>query len=939
MRAPWWAAALLLTAPAVAQPVLVRLGNHEHFGRVVFEFPKPQPFALERSGNAVVLQFPGGGDVPDGAGAARNIAAVTGGGGMATLTVSTAAHVKALTIGNRVVVDVSDHAAAKPGSSSQAVGQATNGQAGPSSFHDRDGPPAMPAPGALPQAVPLSPITGPVEAVMPIVVPHASEVIPSPPTAPPSTLALAALRRTPGHGTALVIPFDTSVGVAAFPHGQEAWLVFDDRRPIDWHEIGNDADFQDATVELLPSATLIKIRLHGHRRLHLERKAEGWSVQADDAGDNGQAVMPTISPSRLLFPVTGPSQVVVVPDPATGRNLLVGSLRAFGPGVPTTIRAPEFTVVPSWQGLVVEPVSDRTSMRPVLQGFTVETGSTLSPSLENGQSPASAAALTRRFDISGDPVATLLRRLQTQTQDEGQAPSQSRLELRKATVQTMLALGLGVEAQSLLRLAITDDPRAVADLDLNGLAGIAAIVSGRLSEAGGLDAAGLSGTDDVALWRAVRAAMVDEKSPEAAQAFAATVGLVLGYPSALRNRLLPIAAETMVNGGASKAADALLAQLSEEPLLAMARAMRLEQKGETAPALTLYDALADGRDRLASARAATRAILLRLATGAVTPGEAGDALERHLNSWRGDAREQALRLQLAAILADAGRWRDAFRALKETAQLYPDNAQSINARAAELFDRMLRGPGAANAKPLDLVTLVEENADLVAKSGLADLAPLLADKLVALDLPDRAGPLIERMIAGTPVGATRAGLGSRLAAMQLASGDAVAAAAALGKTDQPDLPPALAEERGLLEARIAASRHDIAGAIAILARVGTAGADELSAAILGENGDWQAAALALNRVVVRTLPDRGALTAEQQDLVLRLASAQSRAGDDAALSKLGKENALRISGARADIFRLLTSAPVTAADDLRRSGQELATLREIPTAMAAIGRR
>ena len=163
------------------------------------------------------------------------------------------------------------------------------------------------------------------------------------------------------------------------------------------------------------------------------------------------------------------------------------------------MRAPEFAVVPSWQGLVIEPISDHIAMRPVPLGFTVETGGSLSSMSEPAAALTAAAVFTRRFDFPADPVPTLLRRLQAQTQDEGQAPAQSRLTLRKATVQTMLALGLGVEAQSLLRVALADDPRASADPDLNGLSGIAALLSGRPAEAGGLDAEGILGMDDVTL--------------------------------------------------------------------------------------------------------------------------------------------------------------------------------------------------------------------------------------------------------------------------------------------------------------------------------------------------------------------------------------------------------------------------------------------------------
>ena len=626
-----------------------------------------------------------------------------------------------------------------------------------------------------------------------------------------------------------------------------------------------------------------------------------------------------------------------MPDPDTGRNLLVGTLKAVGPGVPATFHVPEFAIEPSWQGVVVDPVSDRTVLRAVQEGFAVETGSELSPQFNSGAALASAALLTRRFDFPTDPVPVLMRRLQAQVQEEGQAAPQSRLSARKAAAQTMLALGLGPEAQSLLNLAVTEDPRAAMDPDLSGLTAIAALLSSRPQEAGGLDNPALSGTDEVALWRAVRLAMTNEASSEAAQAFSTTAPLVLAYPSALRTRLLPLVAETMVAGGAQPAADALLARLPEDPLLTFARAARLEQKGDTAGALTLYDALASGRDRLASARAGTRASLLRLASGAISPSDAVEALERGFEDWRGDARERDLRLRTADIAAQAGKWRTAFSILKETAQLFPDDASMIGARLTARLGDLLHGPGSGTIKPLDLVALAEDNSAFLAKADTPDMMVLLSDKLTALDLPQRAGPVIEQIASSLPQGPSRAALGARLAAIRLGEGDGAGAAAALAATDAADLPFDVRQQRGLVDARVHALAHDTTGAVAILTALGTQAADELRAKLLADGADWHGAAAALADLAAGTLPEDGPLSPEQQDLLLRLASTQSRAGDNAALLALGRRQAGRLSGARADMFRLLTSAPVTSVSELHRAEGEIALARAVPTALAAVG--
>ncbi len=959
MRRFLWALPLLASAPVMAQPVSVRLGLHDGFGRVVFEFPQPQSFTTERAGNAVVLHFPNGGSIPDADGSVRNVAAVTGGGGMATVTIRPGARLRMTRMGNRVVVDVLDPAPVRPVAPRAALARAEAKSATPPPLV----PPAQPTAAlqpAPPQLAPLQPDLPQHGAPTPLAEPPpaapallaAAPPLPMPPqarTATPSSdavlaapLGLAATIVDPPAGTqgsAAMLPFGPSVAAAAFRHGDEAWIVFDDRRPLDLAGLAGDPAFAGASVELLPSATVLRVKLPQPRSMKLERRPDGWSMIAVEAATAASAVMPVTKPSRMLFAVASPGTVVAVPDAETGRNLLVGTLVAAGPGVPVAIRVPEFTVVSSWQGIVIEPVSDRTSMHPVREGYAVETGATMSPSSETGTALADAAVLTRRFDFQPEPVVGLLRRLQAQVQDIGEAAPQARLAPRKAAAQTMLSLGLGAEAQSLLRVAVAEDPRAAADPDANGLAAIAALLSSRPQEAGGLDAAGLAGSDEITLWRAVRDSMAEEGSAKAAQAFAATAGLVMAYPTALRSRLLPIAAETMVEGGASKAADALLAALPDEPLLAFARAVRLQQKGDTAAALTLYDALSIGRDRLTSARASTRATMLRLSSGAISLATAAEALERGFEDWRGDARERDLRLQTAEIEAKAGHWRKAFAVMKETAELFPESGAAVAAHMTAMLSELLHGPASGTIAPLDLVTLAKENAGFIAKSESAGMALLLADKLVALDLPQRAAPVIEQLAEAAPPGPDRAALGARLATLRLGEGDAAGAGAALGTTQAADLPAALQEERDLLDARVHAQQHDIAGASAILSKAGTQAADELRAKVLGDSGDWHGAALALGDLASRTLPDSGPLDQGQQDLLLRLASAQSRAGDEVALRALGVRQAGRVPGARGVMFRLLTAAAVASVADLRRGGAEIAMAKALPTSLAAIGAR
>ena len=953
-------AALSVQAQA-AEPVAIRFGGHGSFDRVVFEFATDTKYSVEQAPESAVIHFTAKVSIPDLHTASATIKGVRGGDSVATVALAPGAELKFMQIDRRIVLDVrpAHTATVAPGLvSPKQLSPSTAKQAPPPSkvtpavLDDKARPipprvltSSVPARSSVDVAEPNQAVAvpAPVIAVAQTnavsVQPNQSPSTPDRPAVAPISLDATVIDTSLNPGaTAVLLPFDQDVGAAAFRHEAEAWIVFDEARPIEAASFQDQPAFAGATVQVLPAGTVLRLPLQRDQRVGLRRVAKGWIVTIGSSpGPTGTAILPSVQADRLVFPVGAVGHVVAVTDRGTGENLQVGTLRATSPGVPVPYRAPEFNILPSWQGVVAEFLSDRASLRDIPEGFAVETGMPLSPTSNTTRAFANAAVLTRRFDFPALPVPSLLHRLQAQMADQGAAPPQGRLLPREAAAQTMIALGMGPEAESLLQLAEAEDPHASDDPDVQGLIGIAALLSGRLSEADGILNPGLDGSDEVSLWRAVLAADRQDASPAAASMFSTSIKLILSYPTALRDRLLPLAAETMANGGATAAADELLTTLQDEPRLALARAIRFEAKGDAAGARSLYKALAMGRDRLVSARAAARAVRLDLTTHTISPAEAADELERGFLDWRGDARERDLRLEVVDLRAKAGQWRRAFSLLRETAALYPEDMPAFRDRTTKLLTTLLRDDQASSISPLDLVTLAEENAEEAAKAAPDEVTALLADRLMALDLPKQAEPVFERMMMAAADGPGKATLGASLASIRLGEGDVSGAEAALSASDAPSLPAALAEQRGLLSARLRAKSHDVTGASAILASLNTAAADDLRSTILADAGDWRGSEASLRSLTDRSVPATGQLTPFQQDLLLRLASAEARAGDDDAARDLGVRESSRVLPPRSDMFRLLTAAAVSGPGDLQRSAGELAMARSIPAALAAIG--
>jgi hypothetical protein len=959
VRSLAWGLVALLACPTLAPAladgdtnVAVRVGTHDGYGRVVFDLPSRSDYHVTQQGQRVVVQFDGNLTISTARGVPRNVISITGGAGQAELVMAPGTSLHSWRLGDMVVIDVLDREAAG-GASAEKQAAAKPAAIGPPPPPDAPRAPSVatePTPAAPPVLKPGPPATPPTsEAAKPQaeVPAAASQTPPSAPAPPPpeapqptpdASVAETATQPATTSEPGLVVPADPQLGVAVFRRGNTAVIVFDRPRTIDTDPLRDDPVFATAAVQTLPTATVIRVQLDAGKALSVTRLARAWQITTVATEPRLRPIQATVADDRLALPAASGGSVVSIEDPMTGATLLVGTQRREGQGVPAQHRAPEFTLLPTWQGVAVEPIADSVILRPTPQGFVLGDGLALSPRSDVVDQLAHAAGLTRQYDFPNQPIAVLLQRLQRQIAEDVTTKPLARGPSRQAIARTMIALGFGAEAGAILHMAAADDPHVAGSPDNPALASIAALLAHRPSEADGLLDARLPEADDVALWRAVRLAQLQEGSSAAAAMLAATLPLLLAYPAEIRDRLLPLIAETLVDGGETDAAAALLDARKDDSALEFARAMLQEARGDTAKALASYEQLARSRDQLVHARAARRVVELRLATGAIDARQAADALESLLYSWRGDQQERALRDRLAELKMRVGQWRAGLNLMRESEALFPDDKVAIHAALADMFTAMLREDAADALTPLDMVSVVEENTDLLPSGPDGEvLQAKLADRLLTLDLPKRASEVLETLTKAAKSGVARAGFGARLAALRLREGDPAGAMGALDASVAPDLPAELAERRTLLVAAADARRGDDDAALAALGTLDSAAADEARATVLERSSKWPEAQRALASYVARTVPAEGRLDDNQRRTLLRLATAAARAGDDAALAALRQHEGPRMQGGPlGDMFRLLTADQVRGVADLKRSGQEAALARALPADLKAL---
>ena len=747
-------------------------------------------------------------------------------------------------------------------------------------------------------------------------------------------------------GPSILLPMERLSGAAAYTRAGMLHVVFDTAPLLDLSQLKDDPTFGAAVERQFQDGTELRMPLAGEAQPRLSRRADGWVLTLADAPSALASMQGKAQQATLRFAAASPGHVVIVDDDVTGGRLLVGTQRVAGQRVAGGHRSAEWILLPSFLGLVVQPLSDRVRLQADDAGFNLKAGELPDSALywpdRTGLLAPEGRTMTRRFDLPDMSIPSLQVRLLEALHDAALSPPASRTQPRLRVAQAMLAAGLDTEAAAVLQVAAADDPTAANDPSQQGLAAIAGWLSaeagGAVPTPPGFDAARLGDSDEASVWRALwHSAEADVAGPAAS--LATRWRILLDYPVALRRTMLPAVADVLLRGGQDQALDQLL-QNCPDPSLDLVRAETAKGRGKTDESLRMLDRLAGGADRHLRALASQAAVEERFATHRLDASAAADALDKQLYAWRGGDRELRLRLRTAALRAEGGAWRGAMTLLRETEQQTPDAHDRIHSAEIAIISGLLSEGRAASLSAMDLLALAEEASSLLGPATPdAALAPLIADRLVALDLPEKAEPILRHLLDQAGDGPAKAALGFKLAGVVAERGDPQAALAVLAKSQADDTQAATADGSALLKAKLLAQTGQSQEALATLAPMQGMAAVELQATIREAARDWAGAAQAL-RALSATSAFAELPAAVKQRAVLRAARDAGEASDTAGLRDLHARFAPLFAGAdSAGLFAVLTADPVTKVADLSRSGRELETMRSLPATLSLAAAR
>jgi hypothetical protein len=761
--------------------------------------------------------------------------------------------------------------------------------------------------------------------------------------APPSReVATQPLEEATGRGTVsseglrVAFDFGEQVPAAAFVHSGVLRAVFHTKTPLAVAPLPPEAAAYASLDGVVREGDFVTVRmaLAGQNLVRMFPEAGKWVL---NVGDVAEAAAFPLTPSRdvddsgrsiLSVPLEGASGVFWLDEPQTGERLAIVTAPGEARNIAKLQRFVEVHLLPTAHGLVVAAQADDVHVKPQFDHVAIGRGPGMTLSL-----PEKAEALKRNA-LPENPLITRegweeRRRGPTRERERVliaevlEAPPSGRMGARIEVAKFLIANELAPEGNAVLNFVRNEDPAAEDDAHFILLRAIAAIEMRRYSEARALLSAPAFDNDAEAhLWNAYLAAL-EERWQSALNGFRRARMMLDSYPDELQGKMrtAAIRAAMALNEHAFVEQElsylALLrpgSVLSDEIALLNARFDIAMGRPEAATAA--LKRLTEQAGRPQASEAKLRLIQLALADDSIGTDEAVAELETLAVSWRGDNVEIEAIGQLGRLYAEQGRWREAFLATRTANLFFPDHpvSQELHDQTAQIFSEIFLGGLGAGLSRIDAVSLFFDFRDFLPIGRHGDeIVRSLADRLVALDLLDKAAELLRHQIDNRLEGAARSTIAARLATIYLMGNSPVDALQVLRETRLPELPVAIKRARMLLEARALSDLSRTELALEVLGGEEGLEVDRLRADIYWTGRRWREAGEAHEQLLGTRWQEEEPLSERERTDILRAAIAYTLGNEPIGLDRLRAKFIAKMADSEdARIFALVTTPDVAS---------------------------
>lgn len=983
--AAWVLTGLLLFAlisPAAAQDeatnpetVAVRSADHATYSRVVFDFRRHMPYQAALDGETLEVRFVRPVDIDFGRLAAKPLAAIANpsaatedGATVIRFDVPAEARLRHFRDGTKIVLDAlgSGHRAddallPEEIAQLEALAEAVlvESQA-PAPETTEAEPPAAAEPvsdqAEQPEPAELAKNDAPAEpeaeAPQPAPVTETSEPTP----APAGKLVLTAKDE---HGVAtLSFAWDRLVAAAIFQRAGHLWIVFEEPAPIDARVITELPGDRFRTAERVshPRALVLHSLLRPGQFVDVARDATTWHVTvADSPAHPPKPLAITRQPAgdgtiRLFVPVEEVGGRFALTDPAAGDRLVVVTVPGAA-GFVDKREFQEFTILATAQGVAVAPKADSVLVERFPEGVAINGagGLALSENVPGDRMNGAYGGPKRYFDFAAwgqtenGPYSETKNGLLYAL---SMAPADDRNPARWDLARFYLAHGLASDARAVLSLMAEDDASLETNPDFLAIRGVANFRLRRFESArSDLDSPALESEPDIYLWRtAVAQALGDSES--ALAHYRRADGSLTAYSETERVPFQFAAAEAAL---AMDRLDIVKRELDyldgyNLPLADISRINYLKGALERAhdkrsAALAHFDQAAESTSRRTAAESEYARVTYRLEADEITAEDAIDRLERLRFAWRGDAFELELLDRLGRLYVDKGDYRAGLYTLRQAASNFPKSAttRNIASAMAEIFATLFLAGEAEKLPAVQALALYYDFRELTPLGADGDtMIRRLSDRLVSVDLLDKAAELLDHQVNFRLEGAAQAQIASKLAMVYLMDGKPEQAIATLRATRHGGLTTDVSRQRLLVEARALIELARYEEAEVLLEDESSEDAELLRADLYWGSKDWpRVAAHSAERLDGRWR-DEAPLGVNERRQLIRHAIALSLMDDRDGLADLrGKFFVAMRDGQLGNAFDLITADEVQSADKLTRLAESIASVDRLQSFMAA----
>lgn len=771
---------------------------------------------------------------------------------------------------------------------------------------------------------------------------------PAAPEVPPGPVAITV------DGKRLDFRFTRPTGAAAFLDAGVMTLVFDTRDTIDPAKLAGVMPklIEDSTVSREGKVTLVKLKLAGRPLARLFDDGAVWSLDlGEDAGrpvapvepqrsmdERGQTIVavPLAGLTGIHWLEAGPAGLPVAVATATGPTRLT----------PKPYQFVEFGLLPTAQGLAVQPHADDVAVRAGAEQVRIGRSGGLNVSLDIGESARKAEVKAEKQEaaplLDGDAWAKLRignprERARALMLDVTDASRGRKSEARLALARFYAANGLMPEAAGPLNALLADDMSMRGNREALFLKGVVATGMHRNQQAlTAFNADPIKDDIEAGLWRA----LVEQRLNRNAQAllgFRRAEAVLDRYPADLQGEFREAMARSALAQQDIAVAERQIQMLADMPRgsfdqehLALLQARLDDIGGRPEAAMHGYKPLFEAKSRPIAAEAQLRAVKLADAEKRtdIKADEAIARLETVSVIWRGGRLEIEALAELGRLYADQQRWRDAFMVARRANENFTEDplTHRMHDETAQRFAELFSGNGLSKLQRIEALALFYDFKEFLPIGRRGDeITRLLADRLVELDLLDQASEILKYQMDRRLTGAARSTVAARLAMIDLMNGKPADAVRALHTTRLVELPADVKRARLLLEAKALSDLSRTDQALEMLEAERGPEIDRLRADIYWTGRRWREAGEAYERLLGESWRGDGTLSDSERADVMRAGVSYVMGSENLSLDRLRSKFAPKMArGADARTFAFITGADRTRASDIREMARATA---------------